>query len=238
LYRMATKASDVLTYFKAHKLAFLYANLDGKSDGVSWMFEHEDFPGQITAESLIGDFDIDQGMIKGLEKQCVALEILRKKLEIFPEKEGYARVAIRKIRGKDKRVEGYSVLAIFPESTLLTHYGLDENATGAHGGNQAVFYEPIAACYENACSELYNITPEGENRGMFYLPLKEVHEAQKGLIFDASGVAHYVIGVDKKGNKITQDRYDYLTAGLLGGVIGETKRIRISDLWKRIGVKF
>jgi hypothetical protein len=222
--QLATTTEEELDYLKAHYGTYLY----GAPEGIEWMFEYE----KVTINELIADLDSPERN-QALRKRLLSLNQLRQKLDQLPDRDGYAAIAIKKMREKDGHVSGYQVLARYPSEAFVVHYGIDKTAGGTSNDKRdhVVFYQTSNACLAHACHELYATLPENSGGKVGYLPIVEIYQAVAALL-QKNGIAEYVME-DEHGNKVTQDNVNYLNAALLGGLSNETDRIRISDLWKR-----
>jgi len=171
--------------------------------------------------------------IEARSKEVDKLKILKEKLSTVKHKPGFAKVALVRNRNRDGYVESYSALAVFPEGFYVSSGGINSDFhTEQDGREHSIFMTTENACTTHNCDDLYKETPN-TSRGVFYLPIKELHESISQLIL-TNGVAEYSLGrSEQDGTKITQDKENYLLCCLLGGITNETHRIRISDFWRQ-----
>lgn len=221
-----TSAKTEAEYLKWHRAIRTY----GAPELVAWMFDY----GETDLNDLIADFE-DPRMQKLVADDSKNLDSLKSKLDHFPPKAGFARIALKRLRDEFGRVSTYQVLVLFPKDYYVNSGSIDPSVEeNINDKGHAVFFKAENPCTIHSCDDLYRSTPD-DSRGVLYLPLKPLQEVMS-LIQKNDGHAEYMLGIDEEGKKITQDAAHYLLGCLLGGFVNETERVRISDFWKKKGI--
>lgn len=223
---IAGGAKDLSEYVKAFYLDYKY----GIYDALAWIFKQGD---EVNLNDLVEDISNGDGK-KEVGKKVSAIEEMKKVLDGAPEKEGFVKMTVKKIRRGDD-VLGLRVLAEFPEEVFIPHTGFDDSAAGFMSGKQTVYYEPNAACFRNAFDDankesLKNADSEYK---VYYLQVMDTEEARRSIRPGIDGIAEYVLGKDEAGNKIKQRMDSFLWIALVHRGHQEDLHFKVSDFWKR-----
>lgn len=224
---IASGAEELSEYIKAFYLDYMY----GSYEGLAWMFDQS--AEGVSLDELVNDIEVGDGK-REIERKTSAIEEMRKILDDAPDKEGYVKVTIKKIRSGDF-VSGLRVLAEFPEGVLVPHAGFDDSAARYNEGKQTVYYEPNAACFKNAFDDANkeSLKNKDSEYKVYYLKVMDTEEAQRTIRPGLDGIAEYVLGKDEMGNKIKQSMDSYLWVALVHSGYKEDLHFRVSDFWKR-----
>lgn len=220
---IARNASSLSEYVRAFLLDYYYTNFAG----LAWLYDES--KGQMKGDALVRDLETGEKAVE-IDKLASAIRDMYDRLVREPDREGFVRVAVIKIR-KGDNVSGLRVLAIFPGNVDILRAGFDEQGFSGDSEQQIVYYEPQTACWEHAADDARKLADE--NGGVYYLPIQKSEEAQKNFKPDAYGKVEYVIGRDEKGERVKQDMPSYLWVSLVRRAYGENKHFVVSDYWNR-----
>lgn len=197
-----------------------------KPEMIDWMWDY----GNLSGSDVVGDF-VDSRRDEGLELQVKALNDLKAKLDKYPDKDGFVKVGLKRIRDKKtKEIISYRVLARFPKGYYVMGSLYDQPEDRNSDDEHYIFYEPSNACVVHACDDLYRANKETD--GVAYVPALGYIEVLNKINREASGVSEYMLSRGEAG-KLTQDSGNYILCGLIGGFSNEPRRVRISDFWKK-----
>lgn len=216
---MASKASNFGEYVNAFLLDYYYTNFTG----LGWLYDAS--KGEMSVDALVGDLEVGDKAIE-IDQTTAAIAEMQDRLEQEPEREGYVRVAVRKIR-KGTDVTGLRTMAIFPSGIDIPRAGFDESAKSVDDKPQVVYYEPQKACWRHAVDDARKAADE--NGGVYYLPIQNTQEAQNNLHADPNGNVEYVMGRDDDGERIKQSMDSYLWVALVRRAEDENKHFVVSD---------
>ena len=216
---MANNSGNLGDYVKAFFLDYYYTNFSG----LGWLYDAT--KGEMSVDALAGDLEVGDKAIE-IEKTTAAIAEMKDRLEQEPEREGYVRVAVRKIR-KGNDVTGLRAMAIFPSGVDIQRAGFDESVGRVNDKPQVVYYEPQKACWSHAVDDARKAADE--NGGAYYLPLQNTQEAQNSLHADPKGNVEYVIDRGDDGERVKQSMDSYLWVALVRKADGENKHFVVSD---------
>jgi hypothetical protein len=155
----------------------------------------------VSFDELVSDLEDGDGK-REVEKKTSAIEEMKKRLDSAPDKEGFVKVTIKKIRSGDS-VSGLRVMAVFPGGISIPHTGFDDIAARYNDGKQTVYYEPNAACFRNAFDDANKESLKNTDKEykVYYLQVMDTEEAQRTIRPGLDGMAEYVLGKDEMGIK-------------------------------------
>lgn len=204
------QASDLADYMRWHRAASVYLN------------------GGTNSEDLIAEQESDR-FTAGNTRNATAADALKPVVNALEPQEGMIRVGLKRVRDQDTGMYEYRVLAAFPEGTHVSD-PLDGTvkADPQKTGEDVIFFEPENACVSHACDDLYKANRDAA----FYMPVKTLSDAIKGLQTNRQGANEYLLEKTETGS-VKQDAENYILVGLLGGYSNERFRVRVSDYWNK-----